>query len=143
MLIKGNIVCVSKSEIKIDIPGFRTGAVRGNEFYAEAEEFSGLKVGDEVVVLYGKYKNKTGVITNVYPMENKVTVEGINIVKKHIKPNKQHPQGGILELTKPIWVSKVAIVEPTSKKPSRIGYKVDKDGNKTRIFKKNGKEIKK
>lgn len=102
-----------------------------------------LKVGDEIVVLSGKYKNKTGIIKNVHPLENKVTVEGINIVKKHIKPNKQHPQGGILELTKPIWVSKVAIVEPSSKKPSRIGYKVDKDGNKTRIYKKNGKEIKK
>jgi large subunit ribosomal protein L24 len=57
-----------------------------------------------------------------HPSENKVTVEGINIVKKHMKPNRAHPQGGIIEITKPIWVSKVAIVEPTSKKPSRIGY---------------------
>ena len=102
-----------------------------------------LKVGDEVVVLSGKYKSKTGVIKKVHPLENKITVEGINIVKKHIKPSKQHPQGGILELTKAIWVSKVAIVEPISKKPSRIGYKVDKEGNKTRIYKKTGNEIKK
>lgn len=101
-----------------------------------------LKKGDTVVVLSGKYKGKTGKITATHPRENKVTVEGINIVKKHQKPNQQHPQGGIVEITKPIWVSKVAIVEPTSKKPSRIGFKLDKDGNKTRVFKKSGKEIK-
>jgi large subunit ribosomal protein L24 len=101
-----------------------------------------LKKGDTVVVLAGKYKGKTGKIVTTHPSENKVTVEGINIVKKHMKPNRTHPQGAIVELTKPIWVSKVAIVEPTSKKPSRIGYNIDKDGNKTRVFKKSGKEIK-
>lgn len=101
-----------------------------------------LKKGDTVVVRTGKYKGKTGKVLATHPSENKVTVEGINIVKKAVKPNREHPQGAIVELTKPIWVSKVAIVEPTSKKPSRIGYKVDKDGTKTRIFKKSGKEIK-
>jgi large subunit ribosomal protein L24 len=101
-----------------------------------------LKKGDTVVVLNGKYKGKTGKITATHPADNKVTVEGINIVKKHQKPNKQYPQGGIIEITKPIWVSKVAIVEPTSKKPSRIGYKLNDDGSKTRVFKSTGKEIK-
>lgn len=101
-----------------------------------------LKKGDTVVVLAGKYKGKTGVVEATHPAENKVTVTGINIVKRATKPNKQYPQGGIIEITKPIWVSKVAIVEPTSKKPSRIGYQIDKDGKKTRIFKKTGKEIK-
>lgn len=101
-----------------------------------------LKKGDTVAVLSGKYKGQTGKVVATHPAENKVTVEGINIVKKHIKPTQAKPQGGIEEITKPIWVSKVAIVEPTSKKPSRIGYKVDKDGNKTRVFKSNGKEIK-
>ena len=101
-----------------------------------------LKKGDTVVVLAGKHKGKTGKVLAIHPTENKVTVEGINIVKKHQKPNREHPQGGIIELTKPIWVSKVAIVEPTSKKASRIGYNIDKDGNKTRIFKSTGKEIK-
>jgi large subunit ribosomal protein L24 len=101
-----------------------------------------LKKGDTVVVLAGKYKGKTGKILATHPSENKVTVEGINIVKKHIKPNRANPQGGIIELTKPMWVSKVAIVEPTSKKPSRIGYSLAKDGTKTRVFKKTGKEIK-
>lgn len=101
-----------------------------------------LKKGDTVIVRAGKYKGQTGKITATHPKENKVTVEGINIVKKHIKPNQQHPQGAILEVTKPIWVSKVSIVEPTTKKASRIGYAIDKDGKKTRVFKKTGKEIK-
>src|SRR3954465_4191185 len=90
-----------------------------------------LKKGDTVVVRAGKYKGQTGKITATHPQENKVTVEGINIVKKHVKPSQQHPQGAILKLTKPMWVSKVAIVEPASKKPSRIGYQVDDKGVKT------------
>src|SRR5665213_1651280 len=95
-----------------------------------------LKKGDKVVVRAGKYKNQTGKVLATHPTENKVTVEGINIVKKHQKPNKAYPQGAIIELTKPIWVSKVAVIDPTSKKPTRIGMKVDKDGTKTRIYKK-------
>jgi len=101
-----------------------------------------LNKGDTVIVTTGKYKGQTGKITATHPRENKVTVEGINIVKKAIKPNKANPQGGIVEITKPMWVSKVAIIEPTSKKPSRIGYQTAKDGSKIRVFKKTGKEIK-
>jgi large subunit ribosomal protein L24 len=101
-----------------------------------------LKKDDTVVVLSGKYKGKTGKIIATHPTENKVTVEGINIVKKAIKPNKKYPQGGIVELTKPIWVSKVSIVEPTSKKASRIGYATDKTGKRVRIYKRTGKEVK-
>jgi large subunit ribosomal protein L24 len=101
-----------------------------------------LKKGDTVVVRAGKFKGKSGKITAVHPSLNKVTVEGINIVKKHQKPNKAYPQGGIIELTKPMWVSKVAVVDPTSKKATRIGYSIGKDGAKTRIYKKSGKEIK-
>ena len=101
-----------------------------------------LKKGDTVVVRSGKYKGQTGKITATHPRDNKVTIEGINIVKKHVKPSQSHPQGAIVELTKPMWASKVAIVEPTSKKPSRIGYKTDAQGKKTRIYKQNGKEIK-
>ncbi len=101
-----------------------------------------LKKGDTVVVRSGKYKGKTGKVSAVHPAENKVTVDGINIIKKHVKPNRTQTQGAIVEVTKPIWVSKVSIVEPTSKKPSRIGYKVDAKGVKTRTFKRGGKEIK-
>lgn len=101
-----------------------------------------LKKGDTVMVRIGKDKGKTGKVLATHPRENKVTVEGINIVKKHVKPNRAYPQGGIIDLTKPIAVSKVGIVDPTSKKPTRIGYKLDKEGNKTRVFKSSGKEIK-
>jgi large subunit ribosomal protein L24 len=101
-----------------------------------------LKKGDTVVVRSGKYKGKSGVITAVHPQENKVTVEGINIVKKHMKPTQAHPQGGIVELTKPIWVSKVGLMDATSKKPVRVAYKLDKEGNKVRVNAKTKKEIK-
>jgi large subunit ribosomal protein L24 len=101
-----------------------------------------LKKGDTVVVRSGKYKGKTGKVVATHPTENKVTVEGINIIKKAVKPNKAYPQGGIIEITKPIAVSKVGLQDPTSKKPSRIAYKLDKDGNKTRVFAKSGKEVK-
>ncbi len=101
-----------------------------------------LKKGDTVMVRTGKYKGKTGKITEVHPAENKVTVEGINVFKKHVKPNKAYPQGGIVEITKPIWVSKLGIVEPDTKLPSRIGYTVNQDGTKKRVYKRSGKEIK-
>ncbi len=101
-----------------------------------------LKKGDLVIVRAGKYKGQTGKITILHPRENKVTVDGINVVKKHVKPNQQHPQGAIVELTKPIWVSKVGIVEPTTKKPSRISYKLGQDGLKQRFYKQSGKVIK-
>ena len=101
-----------------------------------------LKKGDTVVVRSGKYKGKSGKVLATHPRENKVTVESINVMKKHLKPTKAYPQGGIVEITVPIAVSKVGIVEPTTKKASRIGYQVDKDGAKTRIFKSTHKEIK-
>ncbi len=102
-----------------------------------------LKKGDNVMIRAGKDKGKIGKITAVHPQENKVTVEGINIVKKHIKANKAYPQGTILEITKPIWVSKVGIVDPVAKKPSRIGLRLSDDNKtKVRFFKSSKKEIK-
>lgn len=101
-----------------------------------------LKKGDDVIVTTGKYKGQTGKVVATHPRENKVTVEGVNIVKKAVKPSKSNPQGGIIEMTKPMDVSKVAIVDPSTKKASRIGYAFDKDGNKIRVFKSSGKEIK-
>ncbi|HVS58845.1 MAG TPA: 50S ribosomal protein L24 [Candidatus Saccharimonadales bacterium] len=101
-----------------------------------------LKKGDTVVVRSGKYKGATGKVLATHPFENKVTVEGVNIVKKHVKPNRTYPQGSIVELTKPIDVSKVGYVDPTTKKATRIGYKIAADGTKTRVAKSSGKEIK-
>jgi large subunit ribosomal protein L24 len=101
-----------------------------------------LKKGDTVMVRAGKYKGKTGKVIATHPSLNKVTVEGINIVKRHRKPTQQRPQGGIDELTKPIWVSKVGLLDSAAKKPSRVGYKLSATGTKTRVLKTNGKEVK-
>ena len=101
-----------------------------------------IKTGDTVMVRSGKYKGRTGKVLAVYPKLNKAKVEGINVVKKHRKPTQQQPQGGIIDLTKPMWVSKLGIVDAAAKKPSRIGYKMDKDGGKVRVLKTSGKEIK-
>lgn len=102
-----------------------------------------LKKGDTVVVTTGTHKGKTGKVMSTDAARNRVVVEGINVVKRHIKPNKQHPQGGIVDETKSIDVSNVAIVEPSSKKPSKIGYTINAKTNKrTRVYKHSGKEIK-
>ena len=100
-----------------------------------------IKKDDMVMVRSGKYKGKTGKVLAVHKDLNKVTVEGINVVKRHRKPTQLRPQGGITELTKPIWVSKVGLLDNTAKKPSRVGYKLDKEGNKSRVVKSSGKEI--
>ena len=102
-----------------------------------------LKKGDKVIVLAGKEKGKTGVVLTTHPRTNKVTVEGINTAKKHVKPTQKDPQGGIQEVTRPIPVAKVGLVHPTdAKKASKIKYQIDKDGKKTRVYAANGKEIK-
>lgn len=101
-----------------------------------------IKSGDTVMVRSGKHKGKTGKVLKVHPKLNKVTVEGVNVVKRHAKPTQQRPQGGIVELTKPIWASKVGMLDNTAKKPSRVGFKLDAKGNKIRVLKTSGKEIK-
>jgi large subunit ribosomal protein L24 len=101
-----------------------------------------LKKGDTVIVRAGKDKGKTGKVLQTHPRLNKVTVENINMYKKHMKPNREYPQGGIIDRTRPIDVSKVGILDPATKKASRISYKISKDGVKTRVFTKSSKEIK-
>jgi large subunit ribosomal protein L24 len=101
-----------------------------------------IKKGDMVMIRSGKYKGRTGKVLATHPRLNKVTVEGINIVKRHRKPTQQQPQGGIFEITKPIWVSKVGLLDTSAKKPSRVGYKTDAKGSKIRVLKSSGKEIK-
>lgn len=101
-----------------------------------------IKKGDIVMVRSGKYKGRTGKVLATHPTLNKVTIEGINIVKRHRKPTQLKPQGGIEEITKPIWVSKVGLLDQTAKKPSRVSYKLNKDGKKIRVLKTSGKEIK-
>ena len=99
-----------------------------------------LKVGDKVVVIAGSSKGKEGKILRTLKNENKVIVEGCNIVKKHNKGNAQQT-GGILEVEAPIHASNVMILDPKTKKPTRIGHTIDKNNKKIRVAKKSGEKI--
>ena len=99
-----------------------------------------LKTGDKVVVIAGKDKGKEGAITKVLRNENKVVVEGVNVAKKHIKPNGQ-TAGSIQEIELPINASNVMIIDPKTKKPSRIGHTTDKNGKKIRVSKKSNSNL--
>ncbi len=100
-----------------------------------------IKKNDMVQVIAGKYKGKISKVLQVFPKDQKVLVEGVNIVKKHQKPRKQGDKGGIIEITKPFHVCKVMLVDPKSNKPTRVGIKVLKNNKKTRISKKTGEEL--
>ena len=94
-----------------------------------------FKVGDEVVVITGSDKGKKGKIIKTLKSENKVVVEGVHIVKKHQKPTGQD-NGGIIEVERPINASNVMIIDPKTKKRTRIGHTTDsKTGKKIRIAK--------
>lgn len=99
-----------------------------------------LKTGDKVVVIAGKDKGKEGKITKILKADNKVVIEGVNIAKKHIKPNGQ-TAGSIVEMEMPIDASNVMIFDPKTKKPSKIGHAIDKDGKKIRISKKSNSNL--
>ena len=100
-----------------------------------------FKVGDEVVVIAGSDKGKTGKIVKTLRDENKVIVEGVNIVKKHQKATGQE-SGGIVEMAAPIHASNVMIVDPKTKKRTRVGHTTDeKTGKKIRIAKKSNEKI--
>ncbi len=103
----------------------------------------GLKIrkGDRVVVLKGKDRGKEGTVMRVLPTAGKVIVDGVNVAKKHQKPTKSTMQGGIIDKDMPIDVSNVAIVSPKDGKATRIGYKIDDDGNKVRVCKRTGVEL--
>lgn len=99
-----------------------------------------LKTGDNVVVIAGKNKGKEGKIIKTLKNENRVIVEGVNIVKKHVKPNGQDA-GSIVEVEAPIHVSNVMILDPKTKKGTRIGHSIDKKGKKIRVSKKSNQSL--
>ncbi|MBO9131104.1 50S ribosomal protein L24 [Bacillus sp. 165] len=96
-----------------------------------------VKKGDKVLVITGKDKGKQGVILAALPKQNRVIVEGVNIVKKHSKPSQLNPQGGIITKEAPVHVSNVMPLDPKTGEPTRVGFKVV-DGKKVRIAKKSG-----
>ena len=99
-----------------------------------------LKTGDKVVVIAGKDKGKEGKIIKTLRAENKVVVEGINMVKKHVKPNGQ-TAGSIVDMEAPIHASNVMIIDPKTKKGTRVGHTTDKKGKKIRIARKSNENL--
>ena len=98
-----------------------------------------LKTGDKVVVIAGANKGKEGKITKV--LEDKVVVEGVNIAKKHLKPKNNNGTGEIVEVERPIHRSNVMLVDPKTKKPTKVKFDFDKNGKKIRISKKSNEKI--
>jgi len=99
-----------------------------------------VKKGDKVMVITGKDKGKTGVVLTAFPKQDCVLVEGVNVVKKHMKPNQLNPQGGIVDQEAAIHVSNVMVIDPKTGEPTRVGYKVE-DGKKVRVAKKSGEVL--
>jgi large subunit ribosomal protein L24 len=93
---------------------------------------------DTVKILTGKYKGKTGKVLKVFPNENRLVVEGVNIIKRHTKPSQKNQHGGIVEKESPIDASNTMVIDPKTSEPTRIGYKYLEDGSKVRISKKSG-----
>jgi large subunit ribosomal protein L24 len=103
-----------------------------------------IKKGDMVRILSGAHKGKTGKVLSVQPKTQTVTVEGLGMIKRHIKPSQLNPQGGTKDIHKAFPVSKVALVNPANaEKNTRVGYQIKKDGTKVRVARAaNNKEIK-
>jgi large subunit ribosomal protein L24 len=100
-----------------------------------------LRKGDLVVVISGKDKGKQGKVARILADDDKVVVEGINLIKRHTKPTPRNPQGGIVEREQAIFSSKVMPVDPKTGKGTRIRFKTDDKGHKVRIAVKSGDEI--
>jgi len=100
-----------------------------------------IKKGDYVVVLTGKDKSKKGEVIKVFPAESRVVVSGVNMVKRHVRPSQADPDGGIKQFEAPIHVSNVAHLDPKDGVPTRVGFKVLKDGKKVRVARKSGEVI--
>ncbi len=97
-----------------------------------------VKKGDRVEVLAGRDKGKRGDVLRALPRERRVVVQGVNVAKKHQRPSPQNPQGGIEEKELAIDVSNVALVDPSTDRPTRVGYRFQDDGRKVRVSKRSG-----
>ena len=104
-----------------------------------------IKKGDHVIVLAGKDKGATGQVITAYPATSKVVVEGVNMIKKNKKVTnpggRNANEGGIVTQEAPIHVSNVALVDSETKRPARVGYKINEDGTKVRVLRPSGKEV--
>lgn len=101
-----------------------------------------IKKGDTVQVLAGEDRGKQGRVLEVLVKKDRVVVEGVNKVTKATKPSAQHPQGGLVQKEAAVHVSNVALLDPKSGKPTRIGFRKNEQGKTVRYSKKSGEEIK-
>ncbi len=99
-----------------------------------------IKKGDNVVVISGRDKGRTGEVLRVLPAESRALVQGVNIARRHTKPRMGEP-GGIVEKELPIHISNLAHIDPQSGKPTRVGYKFLEDGRKVRVARRSGEVI--
>lgn len=100
-----------------------------------------IKKGDNVYVLAGDDRGKQGRVLSVQVSKGRAIVEGINMVSKSTKPTAKYPQGGIVKLEAPINLSNLALIDPKSGKPTRVGYRKNAEGKSVRYAKKSGEEI--
>lgn len=100
-----------------------------------------IKKADKVIVIAGKDKGKIGKVIKSFPVEQTVVVENVNLVKKAVKKSDQYPQGGFIELEKPLHISNVMLVDTKTNKGARVKVNVLKDGTKSRVSKKSGETI--
>lgn len=101
-----------------------------------------IKKGDTVRVIAGDNKGSEGKVLEIQKDKNRAIVEGVNLVKKHTKPNAAHPQGGIVEQEAPIHISNLQLIDPKSGQPTRIGRRQNDKGKLVRYAKRSGEEIK-
>jgi large subunit ribosomal protein L24 len=100
-----------------------------------------IKKGDTVMVIAGNYKGKTGRVLSVEAEEERVLVEGVNIRKKHTKPNAKNNKGGIVKKEAPVHISNVMVMDPKSSQPARVGRHLNEKGKLVRYSKKSGEDI--
>ena len=97
--------------------------------------------GDTVRIVAGADRGKVGEVLKTFPDKKRVIVEKVRLMKRHTRPNQKLPQGGVIEREAPIHVSNVMVVDPKSGSPSRIGYRIDENGNRERIARKSGEVL--
>jgi large subunit ribosomal protein L24 len=100
-----------------------------------------IRKDDTVIVIAGKDKGRSGRVLKVMPKEERVVVEGLNMAKRHTKPDVAHPQGGVIAKEASLHISNVALRDPKTGKPTRVGFKVNDKGRKVRVAKGSGVEI--
>ena len=100
-----------------------------------------IKTGDEVIVLTGRDKGRRGTVKSVDLRNMRVLVDGVNVVKRHVRPSQAEPQGGIQERESTIHVSNVSLIDPAENSATRVGYRILEDGKKVRYAKRSGEII--